>query len=1470
MTSQKFNKSLLTLALILIGSAALALPTWSPVSPVVNPATGTLYAANNDASPVIKVYAASEITGWNSAAVQSLSLTGSCYGLAVNSDGTKLYASISDGASSLIKIYNVNSSTGQLTAAGSMNMNGHAWSQYSIPSGLAINPAGTKLFAADKAVARILMFDLATNKCVAEKTYTSASPHFDVAATDSKIFVSSKSDPGKISVYTYSGNTITYNETFNTDQYPGQVQVYGNRLYVAVNDGATGGIDIRVYSTSSHALVGSLKNNYGLTGEYGWTCFAITPDGEWLLYKKAGAANESTNELFKKKLSDISGTVNALHVASVNKADGLAVNALWEFVALTYSPTGAIQIVSTGMTRPNDPPAKASNLKIYENDGTTVVPNGAVTDSNRLWGEFKVSDPDAGDLISGDLQYIRIAPQTGPNGHVVSAAEPSGTTVKLHFPSTGMLVNGVWKWYVISTDTQGATSFSDEKTFRVDTAGPVATINLPADGATVAGNPVTIIANIDDTQNGLSTITGAEYFIDLPSGPFAIVPAGGSGTAMTLNHPTGTHTSEGATGSWNTYGLPNGTHTISVRGLDAFGHWGAFDKISVTVQNIAGPTVTSINPNNAERGQTVYIINLLGTNFQSGATVSLLPSLGLPIAATNVNVLNATTISCEFAIPAVATLGLYDVVVTNPDTQKGQLDDGFTVYDTGTSPTITSIVPSSGNQNSTVNVTITGTGFDPAGVTATLAKTGQSDLAINVTNVTATTITGSINIPAGAATGLWTVLVTNNADQHTAELYNGFAINPAGAPLVLSIDPDNGQQNQTVNIINLKGQNFATSGTVFVQLTKAGQPNIIATNVNVLDSQTISCDLALGTSAVGDWNVVVTNPGGLSGQLPNGFTIYSPITPSPTITSITPNTGGQGTNTSVTIAGTNFHLTGATVKLARTGQADIVANNVVVSSATQITCVLPIPAGALLGQWTVLVTNTDDLHTGELYNGFTITTAGPAPTVTSIDPNNGVQGTTITIINLKGTNFVSGATVKLTRSGQLPINATGVTVVNPTTITCSLTLSGIAGQWDVVVVNPDAQFGTLANGFTIFAPGTAPTISSINPNTGAQGTTVPVTITGTNYISGATAKIAKTGETNIALTGVTVVNSTTITGNIPLGAATALGAWTVMVTNPDTQTGQLVDGFTVTTGGGGTITDLSIVRVADAVGSSVMVSWKTDPTLHAAVDIYTRSGAFTTDVTPGNWIKVTSPVIIPNGDLDTFTDPTQVGQGTVKYYKIVPSGHVLVSGDLSQDVAGKYDVHIAAGGFTLMSLPLITTSTSLQSVIGDQLTAGWDPSTAGTVYGDNSGSWNVAWKDQSSGTWLDTAWQPASLIIEPDKAYWIFDPNEKNVTLVGTISNVARTINMVAGWNFVGSAYPNSTTIQTSGLDACTPGWDPSTAGTLYQDNNGSWVIAWKDQASGNWLDAAWQPSTMSLEPGKGYWFYEPANPFVWQYPKSY
>ncbi|WP_181391656.1 lectin like domain-containing protein [Methanospirillum lacunae] len=206
-------------------------------------------------------------------------------------------------------------------------------------------------------------------------------------------------------------------------------------------------------------------------------------------------------------------------------------------------------------------------------------------------------------------------------------------------------------------------------------------------------------------------------------------------------------------------------------------------------------------------------------------------------------------------------------------------------------------------------------------------------------------------------------------------------------------------------------------------------------------------------------------------------------------------------------------------------------------------------------------------------------------TITSIIPNTGENTGPVTITNLSGTNFVSNTNVFLSRNSLPIINATNISVLSSTTITCTLNITDAEpGAWNATVQNPDGQSDTLENVFAISPyscrisphstyykngilytyPDCPPIISSVSPTTGVNTGSVSITnLSGENFNTSATVNLTRTGQPNITATNVQVVSSSQITCTLPL-TGKAAGQWNIIVTNPDGQSGILANGFTVT------------------------------------------------------------------------------------------------------------------------------------------------------------------------------------------------------------------------------------------------------------------------------------------------------------------
>ena len=182
--------------------------------------------------------------------------------------------------------------------------------------------------------------------------------------------------------------------------------------------------------------------------------------------------------------------------------------------------------------------------------------------------------------------------------------------------------------------------------------------------------------------------------------------------------------------------------------------------------------------------------------------------------------------------------------------------------------------------------------------------------------------------------------------------------------------------------------------------------------------------------------------------------------------------------------------------------------------------------------------------------------ATPA-TVTSLKPNALGQGAKGAKVTVRGTNFVSGATVSVSGSG---VTVSSVTWVGFTTLSVKLSVAAGAatGSRDVSVTNPGAAAGTCTGCLTI-DPG--PLVASVVPPTGAHGASnVSVKILGANFANGAKVKF----NSGINVVSHTFVNSGEIDATVSIASTAKLGGHPVTVTNPDKGVGTLSNAFTVT------------------------------------------------------------------------------------------------------------------------------------------------------------------------------------------------------------------------------------------------------------------------------------------------------------------
>ena len=260
----------------------------------------------------------------------------------------------------------------------------------------------------------------------------------------------------------------------------------------------------------------------------------------------------------------------------------------------------------------------------------------------------------------------------------------------------------------------------------------------------------------------------------------------------------------------------------------------------------------------------------------------------------------------------------------------------------------------------------------------------------------------------------------------------------------------------------------------------------------------------------------------------------------PTLTSLTPNSGSTAGGTSVTLTGTN--LTGAT----GVSFGGALASGFTVNSATSITATTPAHAA---GAVNVVVTTPGG--TATLTNGYTYAT----PTV-SVGPTtlpSGAQNTAYSTQTITASGAAAPYTFAIT-GGALPA---GLSLSSGGTLSGTPTASG---NYNITVTATDANgvTGSRAYSFTISA---APTIS-VNPTT-LPNPTANVAYTTSLSATGGTAPYSYTFTSGTLPAGLSLSSGGTLSGT-PTQAGTY--NFTVTATDANSASGSRTYSVTVSAG----------------------------------------------------------------------------------------------------------------------------------------------------------------------------------------------------------------------------------------------------------------------------------------------------------------
>ena len=312
--------------------------------------------------------------------------------------------------------------------------------------------------------------------------------------------------------------------------------------------------------------------------------------------------------------------------------------------------------------------------------------------------------------------------------------------------------------------------------------------------------------------------------------------------------------------------LPNGTYYFAVRAFNSANAQSAYSN-EVRVVVISTPSISSVSPSSGppEGGNEVTIS---GTDFRAGAVVSF----GTIQAA-----ITAQTDTSLTVIAPPGVVGAVPVTVANTDGASVTMDAGFSyrVSDEPMStPTITSLTPSSGPTTGGTTITINGTDFR-AGATVLV---GGSPATVTA----ATDSWATVLAPARSAGAVAVTLTNPDGGSHT--LPSAFtyvtAEAPVSDPAITSVTPASGPTTGG-SAVTLSGVDFQAGVTVLF--------GGVAGTVTSRTSTSIKVTNPAGTA--GPVTITVVNPDGGSVTMAAAFTYVQAAVTAPTISTILPGTG---------------------------------------------------------------------------------------------------------------------------------------------------------------------------------------------------------------------------------------------------------------------------------------------------------------------------------------------------------------------------------------------------------------------------------------------------------------------------------------------------------------------------------------------------------------------------------------------------
>ena len=398
------------------------------------------------------------------------------------------------------------------------------------------------------------------------------------------------------------------------------------------------------------------------------------------------------------------------------------------------------------------------------------------------------------------------------------------------------------------------------------------------------------------------------------------------------------------------------------------------------VDGLTPPKLESISPNTAKNGQTLDVtITGLNTNFTqgSGTTVSFYgyqQGSSTSLDVYNVQVLSDTQLQATVSVPSKTFTGDYSVYVNNGSNSYLYLENAFRVNGL-TPPKLESISPNTAKNGQTLDVTITGsnTNFTQgSGTTVSFYGYQQgSSTSLDVYNVQVlsdTQLQATVSVPSKTFTGDYSVYVNNGSNSYLY-LENAFRVNGLTPPKLESISPNSASVGQTLDVtITGSNTNFlqGSSTSVSFYTNQGSSTTLNVSNVQVLSDTEIKVTVSVPMNAfLGAYSVSVYN-GIQELNLNNSFYVNG-STSAPKLESISPNSASVGQTLDVTITGSNTNfLQGSSTSVSfytnQGSSTTLNVSNVQVLSDTEIKATVSVPMNAILGEFDVRVSDSQNFH----------------------------------------------------------------------------------------------------------------------------------------------------------------------------------------------------------------------------------------------------------------------------------------------------------------------------------------------------------------------------------------------------------------------------------------------------------------------------------------------------------------------------